>query len=162
METNYNRKAFVCYGNETDSFIFIISPGLRPENIPLYKYIQDETENIVISLDKLKDPNMINELNVSINKQVTIETYLKTYTKYLSTNYTRKIPVIDVNPVLKTKKTKIKQIKPTDAELMLQQKLNEQLLRKGPVKQTKKQKAREFVDKKLKTRKNIKPMNNNE
>jgi len=162
METNYNRRAFVCYGNETDSFIFIISPGLRPENIPLYKYIQDETENIVIPLDKLKDTNMINELNVSINKQVSIETYLKTYTKYLSTKYTRKIPIIDVKPVLKTKKTKIKQIKPTDAELMLQQKLNEQLLRKAPVKQTKKQKAREFVDKKLKTRKNIKPANNNE
>jgi hypothetical protein len=164
METNYNKSSFVCYGKETDPFIFIISPGLRSENIPLYKYIQDETENIVIPIDKLNDPDMINELKVSINKQVTIETYLKEYTKYLTTNYTRKIPLVDdeLAPVLKIKKTKKNLIKPSDDEILLQKQLDEQLLNAGPVKKTRKQKSKEFVEKKNKTRKNQNPMDNNE
>ena len=164
METNYNKSSFVCYGKETDPFIFIISPGLRSENIPLYKYIQDETENIVIPIDKLKDTDMINELKGSINKQVTIETYLKEYTKYLTTNYTRKIPLVDDEqaPVLKIKKTKKNPIKPSDDEILLQQQLDEQLLNAGPVKKTRKQKSKDFVEKKNKTRKNKNPMDNNE
>jgi hypothetical protein len=164
METNYNKSSFVCYGKETDPFVFIISPGLRSENIPLYKYIQDETENIVIPIDKLQDTDMINELKVSINKQVTIETYLKEYTKYLTTNYTRKIPLVDNEeaPVLKIKKTKKIPIKPSEDEILLQQQLNEQLLNAGPVKKTRKQKSKVFVEKKNKTRKNKNPLDNNE
>jgi hypothetical protein len=174
-ETNYNRQSFLCYGKEGDSFIFIVSPGLRAENIPLYKYIEDETQNIVIPIDKLKNSECISDLNKSIHKQITIEEYLKAYTKYLTTNYTRKIPIKQVEDepqhISKTKKNikrktpkmkNKKNVSQTKADIILQQKLDEQLLNvdEQNIKQTKKQKARDFFDKKLKTRKTRKKNEN--
>ena len=157
LETKYNRKAFLCYGKEDDDFIFIVTPALRAEVVPLYKYIQDESQNIFIPINKLKDQTCINELKLTIDKQTTIELYLKSFIRLITTNYTRKIPQQE-EPTQKVNKTR-KNIKKVDkVDLKLQQKIDEQFLdiNEANVKKTKKQKANDYFDKKLKTRKTIK------
>ena len=156
LETKYNRKSFLCYGKEDDDFIFIVTPALRAEVVPLYKYIQDESQNIFIPINKLKDQTCINELKLSIDKQTTIELYLKSFIRLITTNYTRKLPQDEL--ITKVNKTR-KNIKKVDkVDLKLQQKIDEQFLdiNEANVKKTKKQKANVYFDKKLKTRKTIK------
>ena len=92
LQTEYKKHQFVGYGNEKDEFAFIIVPGLRPENVPNYKLIQSDKDEIFISLNKL-DEECLRNINFSLNETITIEDYLLNFTKPLKTRYKRKIPV---------------------------------------------------------------------
>ena len=162
LETTYNRKSFMCYGNESsDEFLFIVVPGLRSENVPMYKYIQDANKNINISMNVVNESSCKNDIHKSIKNHVTVEKYLKTFTKNTTTTYKQKLPVeiIEVNERVKPKLIETKKkfvIMPTNKhDLEVEKIVNDKLLDKEitSIKKTKKQKSNDYFDKKLKTRK---------
>ena len=55
LETNNKSHFFIGYGKENDEFAFIVIPGISPENIPVFKLIETNTNDVFISLDKLID-----------------------------------------------------------------------------------------------------------
>jgi len=91
LQTKYQNHEFVGYGNKEDKFAFIVIPGFRPENIPGFKFIQDESGDIFISLDKLNG-ECVERINAAIDTKVTIKEYLETFTKPLKTSYEKKKP----------------------------------------------------------------------
>jgi len=91
LQTKYEKHEFVGYGNIDDSFAFILIPGLRPENVPNYKLIHSETDEIFISLDKLNG-ECVERIKEAIDNKVTIEEYLENFTKPLTTKYEAKKP----------------------------------------------------------------------
>ena len=93
LQTEYKKHEFLAYGNERDNFVFIVLPGLRNETIPKYKIIQTDKEKIFISLDKLEGECNENILEMFQNK-ITIEDYLKNFTKPITTKYGKKKPII--------------------------------------------------------------------
>jgi hypothetical protein len=79
QESRYNSEAFACY-NEVgaDSYVFIVIPALYVENdnnIPKYKLITDEHENIFIPLKTLECKENIN-INKAIQDIFTVERYV--------------------------------------------------------------------------------------
>ena len=117
LQTNYKKHEFVAYGDINDRFVFILIPGLRNENVPNYKIIQDDKEEIFISLDKLSE-ECIENLTDSIRNQITIEDYLTDFVKPSKTKYEKRKPIIilsesDTGEVIvkpKEKKTVIKEV----------------------------------------------------
>jgi hypothetical protein len=91
LQTKYEKHEFVGYGNEDDKFAFIIIPGFRPENVPMYKLIQDEEEECFISLDKLNS-ECVERITEAIHSKISIRDYLEGFTKPLKTNYVGKKP----------------------------------------------------------------------
>jgi len=91
LQSKYEKHEFLGYGNSDDNFAFIVIPGFRPENIPMYKLVQDEDENVFISLDKLEE-ECVERIKESIINKISIEDYLKNFTKPLTTNYEVKKP----------------------------------------------------------------------
>ena len=73
------QRSFVAYGKRGDDFAFIIIPGLRPQNIPIYKVIESDKLDIFISFDDIKGGNCLEELNSSIDNIVTIEEFLSNF-----------------------------------------------------------------------------------
>ena len=91
LQTKYEKHQFIGYGDDKDKFAFIVVPGLRPENVPGYKLIQSDKNEIFISLDELNEDCLVN-IRRSIDDKVSIEEYLDKFTKPLTTNYERKKP----------------------------------------------------------------------
>jgi len=91
LQTKYEKHEFVGYGDENDKFAFIFIPGFRPENVPGYKLIQSDKEDIFISLDKL-DADCSDVIKESIKNKISINTYLYNFVKPLTTNYEKKKP----------------------------------------------------------------------
>jgi hypothetical protein len=91
LQTKYEKHEFVGYGNIDDNFAFILIPGLRPENVPNYKLIHSETDEIFISLDKLNS-DCVERIKEAIDNKVSIEEYLENFTKPLTTKYEAKKP----------------------------------------------------------------------
>ena len=94
LQTSNQETEFLLHGEPDDSFIFIVSPGLRSENIPKYKIITNESNDISFPLTILKEGSAIRS---AFDKQVTIETYLQQYkiepkTKYKKKKYTLVLP----------------------------------------------------------------------
>ena len=99
LQTNYKKHIFLGYGDRDDKkFAFIVIPGLRPENVPGYKLILTNNNEVFIPINDLnnssgecnsKDRNIIGALE---DKQ-TIEEYLENFKKPLTTIYTLKKPV---------------------------------------------------------------------
>ena len=50
LQTNFEKHAFVGYGDENDDFAFVMIPGFRPENVPNYKLIKSDKGDIFISI----------------------------------------------------------------------------------------------------------------
>jgi hypothetical protein len=76
LQTGNVDKEFVLYGEPTDSFIFIVSPGLRSENIPKYKLITNPSNDISFSLNKMKHAT---EIYQAIERKVGVEDYIRGY-----------------------------------------------------------------------------------
>jgi len=91
LQTNYERQAFVCYGDRDASFIFILIPGLKNEIAPLLKVILNEKNDFVIPLDSLKDGDIIKE---AFENKKSISTYLNDFTKKPTTKYTKRKPIL--------------------------------------------------------------------
>ena len=91
LQTKYEKHQFLGYGDRNDKFAFIVVPGLRPENVPGYKLIQSNKEDVFISLDELNE-ECLEKVRESIDDKVSIEEYLDKFTKPLTTNYEKKKP----------------------------------------------------------------------
>ena len=94
LQTDYTKNIFLGYGNEGDSFVFIIIPGLRSENIPALKMIQTNTEEIFISLDKMINDDCSEKIMDALRNKFTVEEYLERFTKNLKTKYAKKKPLL--------------------------------------------------------------------
>ena len=92
LQTKYEKREFLGYGNMDDKFAFIVLPGFRPQNIPVYKLIQTETKDIFIPLNKLND-DCIDNIRSAINNTITVSAYLESFEKVTKTNYDKKKPV---------------------------------------------------------------------
>ena len=96
LETDYQKHSFNSYGlGKAQQFVFIIIPGLRNENVPSYKLICDNTNEIFISMDKLVNDERIEELN-DPSSLSTVEEFLKKFSKKSTTKYNKKVPVPEV------------------------------------------------------------------
>jgi len=91
LQTKYEKHQFIGYGDDKDKFAFIVVPGLRPENVPGYKLIQSEKDEVFISLDELNE-ECLEKVRESFGDKVSIEDYLDKFTKPLTTNYEKKKP----------------------------------------------------------------------
>ena len=77
--TEGKQRSFVAYGKRGDDFAFINIPGLRPQNIPIYKVIESDKLDVFISFDDIKEGNCLEQLNYSIDNVVTIEEFLSNF-----------------------------------------------------------------------------------
>jgi hypothetical protein len=105
LQTNYEKHEFIGYGKIDDKFAFILLPGFRPENVPNYKFIQSDTNDIFISLDKL-NADCLESLRNEMNRSISIETFLENFSKPV-TKYEKKKPtklVIELPNKLPAKK----------------------------------------------------------
>ena len=91
LQTKYQKHEFIGYGNKEDKFAFVVIPGFRPENVPGFKFIQDEDKDIFISLDKLNG-ECVERINDAIVNKVSIKDYLENFTKPSTTTYEKKKP----------------------------------------------------------------------
>ena len=152
LQTGYKKHSFVGYGDDSDKFIFIVIPGLRSENIPGYKIIENDKNEIFISLNEVINEDCKDMINDSIKNKITIENYLETFKKPTTTTYTKKKPLLiiddsesEIEEKPKKKNLIIEETRPISEEHMVLPK------------KTKKNKYTVTV--KRKTRKNIKKPN---
>jgi len=85
LQTNYDKNIFVAYtkddimGENTleEKYCFIIIPALQSENIPAYKIVQDNQNNIFISLNEQCN----NLISTAIKEKISINIYLEKFKK---------------------------------------------------------------------------------
>ena len=87
LQTKYEKSGFIGYGDKEDSFVFIILPGFGDKVIPNYKIIQSNNGEIFIPL---RDINCIEKISEIITNGITIQDYLKDFTRVSKTNYYKK------------------------------------------------------------------------
>jgi hypothetical protein len=80
LQTNYEKNIFLGYGNENDMFCFIIVPALGPEQVPSYKLVTSDKNDVFISIQDIKQ-NCEGEIKNAFDKEITIENYLKQFIK---------------------------------------------------------------------------------
>ena len=94
FETNYNRHAFVAYGeNMSDKYVFVLFSGMKPEHVPIFKLIQNSKDEIFLSLDELINGDKNQIIADAFNNKINIETYLTQFTKNPTTKYSKKKPL---------------------------------------------------------------------
>jgi hypothetical protein len=100
LQTQYNSQLFVGYGSITDKLLFIVIPGLRPENIPKYKVIINENKELFISVNNLININCAETIENSFRNINTVDLYLKSYVKQTKTKYMKKVKlnIMDESP----------------------------------------------------------------
>jgi hypothetical protein len=177
LETDYQKHSFNAYGGkEAQRFVFIVIPGLRNENVPSYKLICDDKNNIFISIEQLVNAERIEELHEHMTTTTipTVEDYLKKFSKNATTNYNKKMPLppaeVEVKrrfryidapiiigdnvPITPKKKVKLRVLdKPRITESFIDEvKELKQVEVNEPKKKTKKQKAKEIQIKGEKTK----------
>ena len=119
LQTQYNRQLFVGYGSITDKLLFIVIPGLRPENIPKFKVIINENKELFISVKNLVNIKCVESIETSFRDTNTVDDYLKNFVKQTKTKYIKKVklnileeshedPGVVVAPPIKTKTRRVK------------------------------------------------------
>jgi len=110
LQTKYEKHEFVGYGNETDSFAFILIPGYRPENIPNLKLIESNDGDVFISLNKLNE-ECVDKIKTAIANKESVDEYIEKFKKLVATKYEKKKPTrlqidsdSDEKPPIKRKK----------------------------------------------------------
>jgi hypothetical protein len=81
LQTNYEKNIFLGYGDTGDKFCFCVIPGFSAENIPSYKIIQSNEDEIFISVDQIKNNECVDKINNTILGKKSIEEYLKKFEK---------------------------------------------------------------------------------
>ena len=178
LETDYTKNSFVGYGKKTDMFVFIVIPGLRPENIPSYKIIQNATKEVFIGMKELKLRECEDALNYAFDNSFTVEDYLKSFSTKTKTNYHKKNPKegepyigedgiiyknirvkIVPDQAEKKKRVKLKIIESVEhptIEIPEITKLTEpELFDLKPKRKTKKKNVKEYIDKKKTKKRNV-------
>lgn len=87
LMTDYEQLFFHGYGNTDDKYVFIVVPGLRPDNVPGFRYIESDTGEAFLPLSIVQDTNF------NAVETVTIDEYLRTFTKRKTTVYVKKKPL---------------------------------------------------------------------
>lgn len=72
LETNNKSHYFIGYGKENDDFAFVVVPGISAENVPVFKLIETNTNEVFISLDKLIDCEYKTEIIESLKTETII------------------------------------------------------------------------------------------
>ena len=127
LQTKYEKHQFVAYGDKDDKFVFIVIPGFRPENVPTLKFIKSDENDIFISLDKL-NRECVEKIKEDIDEQITIEDYLKKFTKPIKTQYEKKKPkpfIIESDtdePLVKPKRKEKKLVIEEDTPIIVRSK----------------------------------------
>ena len=80
LQTNYEKNIFLGYGNESDMFCFVVVPALKPENIPNYKLILSDKNEVFISIKDLKE-SCKKTIDNAFSTQTNIQNYLKEFVK---------------------------------------------------------------------------------
>jgi hypothetical protein len=62
-------------------FCFIVIPGFRLENIPSYKTIQTNENEVFISIEQIKNSSCVSKINNAIIEKISIEDYFKKFEK---------------------------------------------------------------------------------
>ena len=91
LQTKYEKNVFLGYGNENDKFSFIIIPGYRPENVPAFKQVISESEEVFIGLEVLNE-DCIEKVTDAIVNKIDIGEYLSNFSKPAKTIYEKKKP----------------------------------------------------------------------
>jgi hypothetical protein len=121
LQTKYEKHEFLGYGNKSDNFVFIIIPGFRPENIPIYKVVISDTNDIFIPLNKINS-ECVDRIYTAIDNIITIEKYLQDFSKSNKTLYSKKKPInlieLNTNAKPKVQRKKIKIIDSTTSPLL--------------------------------------------
>jgi hypothetical protein len=123
LQTKYEKHEFVGYGNESDSFAFILIPGYRPENVPNLKLIETNEGDVFISLDKLNE-ECVDNIRTAIANKESIDEYIEKFKKPIATTYEKKKPARlqvesdseENRPVQKQKKLIIEETEPISPE----------------------------------------------
>lgn len=116
LQTNYKSNCFIGYGDKKDKFAFIVIPGLRTENIPIYKLIKTDKNDVFISYDIISH-TCDNKIEESFKQENTIEEFLRNFIKKPTTIYEKKKPPVfnfedkieEEPPVQKAKRGRKKQ-----------------------------------------------------
>jgi hypothetical protein len=104
FQTNYKKHIFLAF-SETDTlegmegmeekFVFFMIPGLKPQNIPSYKYIENEVGDAFISMNSFRNPEKYMEMiQEAYRERIGIEDFLRDFSKPTTTKYTKKKPLI--------------------------------------------------------------------
>jgi hypothetical protein len=81
LETNDTSNLFLGYGFEGDSFAFIIIPGLRAENVPGFKYILTNNEELFIPIESIRDNECREKIQQTIQNGKSIDEMLESFMK---------------------------------------------------------------------------------
>jgi hypothetical protein len=89
LQANYDNNIFVAYSKNVnireEKFCFIVIPALQSENIPAYKIIQNNKNDIFISLNEInignKNEECVSKIINAIENKVVIDLYLETFKK---------------------------------------------------------------------------------
>ena len=79
LETNNKEHFFIGYGNENDDFAFIVVPGISPENVPLFKLIEADNNDVFISLNKLLGCEYKTKIEDAFRNKIVIDVFLKEF-----------------------------------------------------------------------------------
>ena len=115
LETNNKEIFFIGYGKENDDFAFVVVPGISPENVPAFKLIETDSNDVFISLNKLLDCDHKNEINDALKNEIIIEEFLRQFNPKNLKNHKKKLRIEDSSedeeePVKKIKKQPKKKI----------------------------------------------------
>ena len=100
FQTNYKKHIFLVYSEDRENimeekFVFFMIPGLKPQNIPGYKYIENEEGEAFISIESFRNQEKyIEMIQHAYSDKVGIEDFLRDFSKPTTTKYTKKKPLI--------------------------------------------------------------------
>jgi hypothetical protein len=75
LETHNKEHFFIGYGNRNDDFAFVIVPGISPENVPAFKLVESDNNDVFISLNKL-DCEYKNNIEEAFGNKIIINDFL--------------------------------------------------------------------------------------
>jgi hypothetical protein len=105
LQTNYEKKELVGYGDKDDKFAFVIIPSFRHEHVPKFRIVKSPENSVFISLDKINN-ECVKRIDEAITNKVSIEQYLENFTIVKKTNYQKKKCLVesDTEETVKPKK----------------------------------------------------------
>jgi hypothetical protein len=94
-ESRYNNHEFVCYTNsKVDKYAFIITPAMyrrKDKKLPEYRLIINKENKFDLNLKELNEGDCLTNIEMAIDKYITIEDYLDVFfEKDITTKYKKK------------------------------------------------------------------------
>jgi hypothetical protein len=87
LQTNYEKNIFLGYSynetnetNDNEYFCFIIVPELKAENVPIYKLVTNDSNEIFISMKEI-EKSCAENIKFAFDNKINIEDYLKKFVK---------------------------------------------------------------------------------